>query len=760
MKRCVFGLFLGLIVLFATISPNFIAQAEGIENGTPENVVQSVTFLANGEPVSNGDTISLEDEFQVEYRLVSPLYMNYEEDDKEEGHVYLSEGDVIELPEIMSTAFDLSKIGEFACNLDDGTNFGTVSVSSSGQVSLKINYSENKNVNDVVVGIKFGLNSKVVEDKQQYTFQIPGIEPKTVVVNLDDNDPLDPEPTDPEDVTQLTKAGGVINSDGVASWEIKLTNYNADLADVYLYDYFKVDNGTDIELLTDSVVVKDEAGNVLEEGTDYKLSYNKGRVGTSTGGQNYSWKLYFGEMSAEKQYTVSYDTKINDYEKFILENHRVPVNQAWVEYNKLTGGDEPVFVKSPTVEKWCKSEEVIVNSVIEKYPMSTDPAKHQITWQIAINKKCRHFTNVSVLEQICSGQKLVSFGKVKIYDSNWNAIPCDIQPVEVEEGLYRFDFGDSLDGYQAKINVVTELTESEISSWEANNDKIYYNKVILNSDQHDNVVFTAQTKCKWDESVLTKSGKIDKTTNKVDYTVVINAGQQTLPERVEIKDELGKSLTFDQESVKLYRGIVNSSTKKVTAGELIQEGYTQSIKEDGENEVLTIIFPKLTDNKSAYVLTYTAIPKEIVRDGDYTNSIQLLGYGEEEIQRVEEEMSFNNFGGGWAEDPTKPNKPTPTPTPTPTPSTPSSSNTSSGSGSSNGGSSDVVGYGETVISIGSNNLDGTTIADENVPLAGSPVLAKTGGFIGTLSAYGAGIILVIVGFAIAFGGRKKSGNEK
>ena len=119
MKRCVFGLFLGLIVLFATISPNFIAQAEEIENGAQGNVVQSVTFLADGEPVSNGDTISLEEEFQVEYRLVSPLYMNYEEDDKEEGHVYLSEGDVIELPEIMSTGFDLSEIEDIDWLNDD-----------------------------------------------------------------------------------------------------------------------------------------------------------------------------------------------------------------------------------------------------------------------------------------------------------------------------------------------------------------------------------------------------------------------------------------------------------------------------------------------------------------------------------------------------------------------------------------------------------------------------------------------------------------
>ena len=197
MKKSVFGLLLGVIVLFMAISPNFIAQAEELENEAKGNVVESVAFLANGNPVSEGDTVSLEDEFQIEYRLVSPLYMNYSDEDKEEGHIYLAEGDVIELPQIMSTGFDLSEIGEFALDLDDGTNFGTVSVSSSGEVKLTVDYSDNKNVYDVVVGLTVSLDKKVIEDKQQYTFEIPGVEPKTVTVNIEENDSKTPSTETP-----------------------------------------------------------------------------------------------------------------------------------------------------------------------------------------------------------------------------------------------------------------------------------------------------------------------------------------------------------------------------------------------------------------------------------------------------------------------------------------------------------------------------------------------------------------------------------
>ncbi len=775
MKKCVFGLFLGLIVLFTAISPIFISQAEELENGAQENVVKSVTFLADGKPVSNGDTISLEDEFQVEYRLASPLYMNYSEEDKEDGHVYLSEGDVIELPEIMSTGFDLSGIEDFDVKLDDGSTFGTVSVSSDGKVKLTITYALNKNVNDVLVGLNFGLDTTVVGEERQYTFQLPGINPTTVTVNIDDNDPENPTPTDPVDVTTLTKDGGVFNEDGVASWEINLINNGSELTDVVLYDFFSTDKRTDYDLLTDTVVVKDENGNTLTEGVDYKLIYEKGKTGKSTGNQQYSWKFDFGIVPADKKYSVSYDTKINDFENYVLNNHNAPVNTAWAEYNYIKAdGDEPQFVQGIGVKKQGTGKDIKTNAVIEKYVSSVDPTKHQIRWKVDVNKNWKEITNASITERICDGQKLVSINGLQIYDKKWKTVVADVQPVKLSDNEYRLDFGDLLNGNRANFYVITEFTEEEIPVWEQDNNKLYQNKVILNCDQHDNLAFTAYARCKWSSSILVKNGKVDKATKRIDYTVEINGGKQTLPEKMEIKDTLGKNLSFDPESVRLYIGQIDD-TKRVVSTGILEEGYSVVISKDGDNEVLTIKLPEKQDNKSAYVLTYSATPTEIIADGDYSNEVQLLGYGSEEIETAKTELSFRNFYGGWAEDPTKPNKsgeeeptPTPEPTVTPTPSptsesssgSSSSSNPSSGSGSNSGYSPDVVGYGETVISIGSSNLDGTTIADDNVPLAGSPVLAKTGGFIGTLRSYGAGIICLIVGLVIVFGGRKKSDDDE
>ena len=95
--------------------------------------------------------------------------------------------------------------------------------------------------------------------------------------------------------------------------------------------------------------------------------------------------------------------------------------------------------------------------------------------------------------------------------------------------------------------------------------------------------------------------------------------------------------------------------------------------------------------------------------------------------------------------------------------TPTNSNPSSGgsglSSSSNSTSSDVVGYGETIISIESPLTPTSGDMAEDSVSAGSK-LAKTGGFIGTVAGYLTGIALVAAGLVFVFGRRKKSDNEE
>ena len=654
MKRSIFGLFVGAILLFATIASNFNVLAEEFD-GAEESIIKSVSVYANGDAISEGDTISLDDQIQVDYKLASPLYMNYEEGEKEDGNVYLSKGDVIYFPQIVDTAFDISKIQDFNVNLDDGTNFGKGSITSDRRVKLEITYSENSNVNDVVVSLDFGIDSSVIGDDDEYTFQLPGLEPKSVTMVIDENTPDSDEPKAPKDVTSVTKEGGVIDENGKASWEITVGNNGVDLSDVVLYDYFSIDNRTDFKFDTTNIVVTDETGATLQAGVDYEVVYNNGKTSISDSGQRYSWALKFGEMKGDKKYSVTYDTEIGDYETFLLQNHTKPSNKTWVEYNYVPeNGTEPVSVQGVGVQKSATGTNLIGQSALDKQLIAAEPATHQLTWAVYVNKNYRQLTNAKVVENLGEGQKFVSVSEIKIYDRDWRRKNVVVTPTEQSDGSLLIDFGDNLNEATASFTVTTELTDEEVALWEANSDRTYRNSVTMTSDQQASITDTANGKCKWKEDVLEKAGSVDKKNKNIVYTININQQRQVLPERLQIRDVLGKNLVVDPESVKLYIGSVNSNGT-VTSTNQLETGYTSKITVEGENQVLLITLPAKSNNRNAYVLKYVATPDEIFEAGDYTNIVRLLGYGYTNSIKDRVSFSYKAFGGGWVEKNTKPN---------------------------------------------------------------------------------------------------------
>jgi hypothetical protein len=761
MKKCVFGLLLGVIVMFNTISPNFIVQAAETDNEATETYLKSVSFTSKGKEISEGDTISLEDGFKVEYKLKSPLYMNYEEDEKEEDQLYLSKGDELYLPAIIDTAFDLSQVETFDVKLDDDTEFGKASITPDRQVKVDVTYEDYAKVYDVVVGLEFGLDEEAIGEKEEYTFTIPGMEPKTLTLKIKENNPEEPKPVVPTDVTTLTKDGGEFDAEGKANWNISLGNNGVELTDVVLYDAFVVDNNTDMDFLKNSLVITDESGEKLKADKDYELIYTKGESGVSESGKKYTWAIKFGKISGEKNYQISYDTQLGSYDKYLFENHSVPANKAWVEYNYIPEeGADPAFIVGVGVDKKATGEGIVGKSAIDKALYSAEPAFHQLTWRIVVNRNYRPLTNASVTEKLGDGQKLVSISDVTITNTDGENQVVTMTPSKNEEGSLVFDFGDSLNNSRAVFYVVTELTDEEIPVWEADSTKKYKNFITLQSDQQEPILDTASGRLRWKDDALEKTASVDKKTKKVSYTVNINKGKQLLPSKLQIKDTLGKNLVLYPESVKLFIGIVDASGK-VTATEELETGYKTAVSMEGDNEVLAITLPEKADNRNVYVLKYEAIPDEIIEDGDYTNRIQLLGYGYDYSNRDKIAISYKAFGGGWIEKHDRPKRPGEK-APTPKPSSnnkPSGNNSGSSSNpSAKSSTSDVVGFGEVVISVGANTGANPDMTEENITAAsnGANTLAKTGGFIGTVIGYMVGVVFVIAGLFMVFGKRKKN----
>ncbi|MBR5636779.1 MAG: hypothetical protein IKW81_07635, partial [Pseudobutyrivibrio sp.] len=698
--------------------------------------------------VSDNATISLNDSFKVRYDLVDPLNINR---DGQSNNI--NNNETVLLPQIREDAFKFAN-GEAAVKVQDDTVIGKGTVTEDRYVELKATYEKSAQVHEAFVQFEVSLDESVIGEKEEYTFTLPGSPEKKLTVKIKENIPAPPEK--PKDETKLTKDGGVFNEEGKASWEIAFDSNGRELSDVVLYDLYTCDKNTDMEFIKDSLVIKDESDNELKEGQDYELVVENG--------DKYTWALKFlNKVSGDKKFNISYDTQINDFSQFVLGNHSVPSNKVWAEYTYTPEDGEPVALKNPGVQKKASGTGIVGHGAIDKYLYSSEPALHQLTWRVVVNRNLQPLTNVVVEEKLGEGLKLVSISDISI-EGNGASGKSDVTPDDKEEGKIKFDFGNSLDGKRAVFFVVTELIDDEVSVWEADSTKKYKNSVTLKSNQQEQIDITAYGQCKWSDNLLDKGATVDKSTKRVSYTVNINPKKQILPSRVQIKDVLGKSMNYDKSSVQLFVGNVDANGK-VTATEELEQGYATAFDKEDDKETLTITLPEKADNRNAYVLKYVATPNEIVETGDYTNNVKLLGYGYRDVDKKVKKLDYKMFGGGWIEDIDNPSDPgSNSGSSNTTPSSSSSASSGSGSTSSSSSSSSsssasqttsapnkVVGYGETVISIGSNVGNGNDVpkglVDEeitaNSDLGGS--LAKTSGFIGTIAAYIVGLLLVAAG---------------
>lgn len=99
----------------------------------------------------------------------------------------------------------------------------------------------------------------------------------------------------------LTKDGGVIDENGVINWTITVNNNGYDINDVVLYDHFDY---AIMDLVPGSVAIDD-----VEASQRIQTSQNPEQEG-------YCWKYELGEMTGNATHTITYQTKIKDFEEW------------------------------------------------------------------------------------------------------------------------------------------------------------------------------------------------------------------------------------------------------------------------------------------------------------------------------------------------------------------------------------------------------------------------------------------------------------
>ena len=380
----------------------------------------------------------------------------------------------------------------------------------------------------------------------------------------------------------VQKEGGILNSDGVASWTITVNTNGYNLKKLTVYDVFSTDSSTTMTLDEKSVVVVDTVTNTTLTSDDYEINTS---ASTSENGKSYNWYLRFKgtetdgnydyKLSGNHIYTITYKTKIEDYISFLQTNHTViPGNIAFLEYEyDYTGNGEYKLLSGPTLDKVAVSGAgVVTKAAIEKSCSTYDASTHKITWKIVVNKNYQELTSSKVTELIGDGQEFDSISDVTLTDSNETTSLLNLTQKSstdiLSEGEYFINsdgnvevyFGDKLKGVSASFTVVTILKDDQSGVWSENNDgTTYKNTVQLDSDQQTNVTDTAS--CTYKSTVIEKiASAFNYDTHEIEYTITVNRNKMAMKEVI-VTDDIGSlGLSLVDGSVTLAKGSAEAIT--------------------------------------------------------------------------------------------------------------------------------------------------------------------------------------------------------
>jgi len=354
----------------------------------------------------------------------------------------------------------------------------------------------------------------------------------------------------------IEKTGTDVDATGKSTWKIIIRNNGFKLKDVVLKDIFDTDG---VEIEATNFVIKDKSNNPVsfsppvKNGNEYTIALADPMVGNA-------------------EYTVTYDTQIKDYDKFLKGNHKVPQNKANISYKYDPTGDETTWESSegPGVGVDFKSPNTIMpKAAIKKTAQSIDVVNHTMCWLIEINNNRQALTNVSVTDAIPARQIFKSLDWVKI------------EGADVSEPVYSLDdsdptkivvsFGDNIVGKKASFYITTELTDEANYLWAGNKKETFTNKATVKSEGNPEVTDSASKE--YASTVLAKkSDNYDYNTHKIKYTITVNQNAMAM-NGVVVTDKLNDNLEYvaDSSSAAGTAYDIDSNTLTFTLGSISEK---------------------------------------------------------------------------------------------------------------------------------------------------------------------------------------------
>jgi uncharacterized repeat protein (TIGR01451 family) len=326
---------------------------------------------------------------------------------------------------------------------------------------------------------------------------------------------------------------------GYAKWKITITNGSSALKDVYVYD--KTDaNGSESSM---ALCTDDNAHPISVSGTStaYTVDTNAAvnNAGGTDDGNAYDWSYRLDTVAANETVTITYWTKVSNFEALSKSTKAGPTNKAWLKYTESVYG---IGDKTGNIGPSGPVGIGKTSYVIQKTCTGYDATAHQFTWNVVVNPYSQLLTGVKVEDIIPDGQE---------YVSDTSGLGTDKITVNSTDKKVSFDFGD-IDSKKT-FNIVTRLTDGEMQKFNNGSiscEKTYRNVVNLYDGAATPPAGTDSADGKAGGSAVVKNctGK-DEGSHTISWKLVINAGKMPM-KNITAEDTLQTGLSLVDDSVK------------------------------------------------------------------------------------------------------------------------------------------------------------------------------------------------------------------
>ena len=334
--------------------------------------------------------------------------------------------------------------------------------------------------------------------------------------------------------------------------------------------------------------------------------------------------ITIGDILDGKSITFTVVTKLddtNDNQEFWSSNgSKNYANKIVMNSAQIDSIEEEVTTK-------CNSK-VLTKEILGNYNYET----HEFEYQIVANDNKMDMTEIIVKDGLQNSGLELSDKPVKLNG----------EPISKDTGVRPYYTYNSADGtltiFPEDAVAGTEESKKVITFFARVKDDKYLdninapkitieNNASLETKEHPEPIVINSDKAKKtiNNSMFTKTGAVSSDKTKGEYSIVINNSKQVLPDGCTVKDILGSSFELDEESVKLYVGVINPSTGAVTVGEEAT-GYTTKVSDAGDGKTLMEVKLPNNSDRNIYVLKYTA-PALYPNNDDFSNNASLEGFG-------------------------------------------------------------------------------------------------------------------------------------